>query len=261
MRTAPIVGVFDSGIGGLSVLRACLRTCPGAHFLYYGDNRHAPYGSRPPEEIARFTGNALRLFARRRADVAVIACNTATAVCIDEMRRKFSFPIVGVEPAVGEAAKHHRDILVLATPRTAESERLKTLLERFPEAHFTVLPLPRLAAAIEDHFCRKGRLTLPEHFPPLPCDCAVLGCTHYALIGREIAEYLHVPVYDGTLGTARRVKELLQIGTADHHPTPAEVFDKNIFSSNFSKNSVTFLGNSKHMNENVMRANICFQCF
>ena len=254
MKKRPKVGIFDSGIGGLSVLKACLTVFPEGQYYYFGDNEHAPYGSRSPEEITRYTEHAMHTFEKRGVSVAVIACNTATAVCIDEMRKKFSFPIVGVEPAVGQAVKQHKNILVLATPRTAESDRLKRLLARFPYAEFTVCGLPHLAAAIEAYFHDGEGLTISDHFAKIPCDAVVLGCTHYALISEKIAEYLGVPVYDGAEGTARRVKFLLNVGTADH-------LDHGVFFGNKSHISVVFLGKSKHMNEKLFKSNICSQYF
>lgn len=261
MDRRPKVGIFDSGIGGLSVLRACLARIPQARYYYFGDNGNAPYGSLPKEEIARLTGRALAMFERRGADLAVVACNTATAVCIGEMRKRFSFPVVGVEPAVAQAAKAHREVLVLATPRTAESDRLKTLIDRFPETHFTVFPAPRLAAAVEAHFCRGERLALSVHIPEIRCDCAVLGCTHYALIADEIAKYLHCPVYDGAEGTAGQVARLLSEKNPDHFRPHRKRGQDSIKQNKFSSFSINFLGESKHMNRYVFITNICSQSF
>ena len=97
------VGVFDSGIGGLTVLKACVGKLPDCLFYYYGDNARAPYGSRPRGEIVRFVAEALRRFERIGVDAAVLACNTATAVCAEQMRAAFPFPVVGVEPYLAGA--------------------------------------------------------------------------------------------------------------------------------------------------------------
>ena len=205
----PVIGIFDSGIGGLSVLAACAARLPSFRYLYLGDNRRAPYGSRPPEEILAFTEEALVRLRKRGADGAVLACNTATAVCLHEMRKRFSFPILGIEPAVLPAARGSRGrVLVLCTPRTAASERLAQLLARCPETDFTVHACPRLAAAVEDRFLRGRALSLREHLPGGTFGGVVLGCTHYALIAREISAFYSAPVYDGAEGVARRLEAL-----------------------------------------------------
>ncbi|MBR7186624.1 MAG: glutamate racemase [Clostridia bacterium] len=249
------VGVFDSGMGGLSVLAECLRLFPEPIYYYYGDNARAPYGSRPKEEIANFTEEALRAFEGLGVDAAILACNTATAVCAEEMRKKFTFPIVGVEPAIKQAAKQCRRVLVLATPRTAESERLAALVARFPETAFTVFAAERLAAAIEEHLLGKKMLALQEHLPlRANYEGIVLGCTHYSLVKGEIASYFKAPVYDGAEGTAKRLKNLLFVGRSDH-AYPA------VTTLHFSEKTVIFLGKSRKTNEHVYNTNICFQCF
>ncbi len=261
------VGVFDSGIGGLSVLAACVRRLPAVQFLYFGDNGHAPYGSRPPEQVARLCRRALLRFRRMGADAVVLACNTATAVCADEMRGAFSFPVIGMEPAVAPAARVCRRALVLATPLTAHSARLRALIARFPACRFEVAALPRFAAAIEGHFCRGERLTLSDHLPRISCDGVVLGCTHYALLRDEIAAFYGVPVFDGAEGAARRLETLLSgagevsgIGTDDHlrpEQNPNKCFTKRYKKA--GKTGVIFLGTHHKVNEKVYFSNICFR--
>lgn len=259
MQTRPKIGVFDSGIGGFSVLKACLRRMPATYY-YYGDNLRAPYGSRPPEEIAAFTEEALRVFEKIGTDAAVLACNTATAVCIDRMREKFSFPVVGVEPAVAPAAREGRRVLVLATPRTAQSARLQRLLARFPQTEFQVFAPERLAAAVEDLFLRGVPLDYGEHLPEgHGCDCAVLGCTHYALVKEQIAHFLGMKVFDGAEGTARRVVEVIKAGTTDHLQPRVDFAENSLhIPSNFSNFEVHFLGSGHHVNEYLFETNIRF---
>ena len=159
------VGVFDSGIGGLNVLCECLKAAHGVTFYYFGDNCNAPYGSKGKEEIGILVERGLHILARRRIDVAVLACNTASAVCLESMRRKFPFPIVGMEPAISPAAKKFRRILVLCTPRTAESERLRRLIARHPAAEIEVFAPKDLAWAIEKNLLEKEPLLLEDHLP------------------------------------------------------------------------------------------------
>ncbi len=260
------MGIFDSGIGGLTVLAACVRSLPAARFYYLGDNAHAPYGSRTGEEITRFVRTALQRFARLRADAAVLACNTATAVCAERMRAEFSFPVIGMEPAVAPAAKTCRRILVLATPRTVQSDRLHALLARFPSCSFSVVPLPALAGAVERHFRFGENLTLSDYLPRIPCDGVVLGCTHYAFFRREIGDFYRVPVFDGADGTARQLysvlaerEKCLRFGTADHllgEQNPNKCFTKKYKKG--QNGGIFFLGKAKKDNQRVYFTNICF---
>lgn len=263
MQSVPAVGVFDSGVGGLSVLGACLRALPGVRFYYYGDNARAPYGTRPREQIAAFTEEALRGFERRGVCAAVLACNTATAACLEEMREKFAFPILGVEPAVALAARTYESAAVLATPFTAQSERLKGLIARFPKTRFEIVSLPRLAEAVEAHFLRGAPLSLEEHLPPRgDVCCAVLGCTHYSLIRREIAHFWGIDVLDGAEGTADHLKRVILLGTNGHQQPHMDTNE--CFTTKCNKNgqkSVIFLGKSGRTNENLFISNVCFRSF
>lgn len=220
MDRAIRVGIFDSGAGGLSVLYECIARAPACTYYYYGDNVRAPYGSRPREEIERFTFEAFSLFEQRGVDAAVVACNTASAVCLEKLRARFSFPVIGMEPAVVPAAKAFDDILVLATPVTARSERLKALVSRFPEKRIEVYAPERLAGAIERHLLSGEPLDLREHLPRTNARCAVLGCTHYALIKDEIFRFLGIPLFDGGEGTAARLCEVLRLGINVHFTPP-----------------------------------------
>ncbi len=252
------IGLFDSGVGGLTVLCACRRVLPQAEYFYYGDNFHAPYGSRSKEEIEAFVTEGLEALKRHKVDAAVLACNTATAVCAEAMRKKFSFPILGMEPAVKPAAEKYRDILVLATPRTAESERLRELVGRFPDRRITVCALPGLAGAIEAHLTKGTPLTLSDHLPAgIFPQAVVLGCTHYTFFRREISAFYNCEVFDGGEGTARRLFSLLKIGRRDHPKPPDIHFQPPPSSKNFSFGGVIFLGKARKMNKKLFYSNVC----
>ena len=130
------IAFFDSGIGGLTTLSACIEYAR-AHFFndfdyfYYGDNFRAPYGNLSEEQIWRYADEAFSIFQQLEVCAAVIACNTVTAVCADRLRRKYGFPIVGLEPAVGPAIKQGGEIFVLATKVTCSSGKFKNLCEKF----------------------------------------------------------------------------------------------------------------------------------
>ena len=215
------IGVFDSGAGGLGVLFECLRLSHGVRYFYLSDEAHAPYGSRTEQEIASYVREGLQIFVALGVDAAVLACNTATAACVEEMRRAFPFPVVWTEPAVRLAERAGcKHALVLVTPRTAQCARFRALLARERD-RFTVFSPPRLASAVERFVTEGERFPLSDHLPRGTFDGVVLGCTHYTLVKDEIAAFYASPVFDGNPGTARRV---LSLAGRDGQP-PAGIFD------------------------------------
>lgn len=211
------VVVFDSGIGGLNLLCACAARVPHAHYYYISDNENVPYGNRPPEEITRLTLSALEGVEELSPAALVVACNTVTANCIDDLRRKFSFPVVGIQPAVKPAAARGGRCLVLATNATVNSAAFLNLVKRYAPADTTAVGCESLAAYVEQNV-----LSLPEELPEelLPdveADSVVLGCTHYTFVKRQIEARYKCPVFDGTEGTAAHFSEIM--GTTDHSYT------------------------------------------
>lgn len=223
---APCIGVFDSGVGGLSVLRAVRRLLPQARLMYVADSGFAPYGEREAAFV-RQRSQAIAQFLRRQgAELLVVACNTATAAAVQDLRERFAgWPIVGVEPGVKPAAAATRNgrIGVLATEGTLRSGRFQ-LLAQAHAAHVQLYlqPCPGLAAAIE-----QGDLDAPELLTtvarccqPLRAaavDTVVLGCTHYPFVAHHIQAALgpSVRLIDTAEAVARRTSQLLP------HPTPA----------------------------------------
>ena len=211
------VVVFDSGIGGLNLLHACALRVPCAHYYYISDSAHVPYGNRPPDEIMRLTLSALGGIEDLNPSALVVGCNTVTANCIDELRRKFSFPVVGIQPAVKQAAKVGGRCLVLATNATVKSAPFLKLVGRFAPESTTVVGCGTLAEYVE-----RNVLALPEKLPDglLPdirADSVVLGCTHYAFVKKQIEARYNCPVFDGIEGTAAHFSEI--VGTTDHSHT------------------------------------------
>ncbi len=198
------LGVMDSGVGGFGVLLECLRLTSGVRYFYFADADHAPYGSMEEKEIEKCVSSGLKMFSDLGTDAAVLACNTATAVCVDEMRRRFPFPVIGTEPAVRPAVRAGcKNILVLVTPRTRDTVRFRALLSR-ERGNFTVFAPPALASAVEAYAAGKP-LSLADHLPEGNFDGVVLGCTHYTLVGEGISRFYSAPVFDGNRGTARRL--------------------------------------------------------
>lgn len=235
----PFTAVFDSGVGGLTVLRALTRRCPGERFGYFGDNANAPYGSRAPKEIEELVFAAFGRLSRMPLKAAVVACNTATALCIDRLRASFPFPVVGVEPAVRPAARLGGRVLLLATRATLASARVKALLARTGGAVDVFCP-EELAGEIERHIFDLSAAGVEACLAGLPrgvYDACVLGCTHYVFVAERISAALGCPVFDGNAGTADHLAKILNICSENCKKTP--------------KNAVFFLGTHAEHNKRV----------
>lgn len=211
MSSAPI-GVFDSGIGGLSVLRALCAQLPGERFVYYADNAHAPYGERGDAYvIERSRDVASQLLVRHRVKALVVACNTATAAAIEPLRAQYpQLPIVGIEPALKPALQGSRTrrIGVMATRGTLSSVRFQALHARFAaQADMVCQPCDGLAEAIERSVQDAGSLrqvealclTSLKAMGPFgqhagEIDTLVLGCTHYPLVSDILRRLLDAQV-------------------------------------------------------------------
>ncbi|MBI5157845.1 MAG: glutamate racemase [Acidimicrobiia bacterium] len=211
-----MIGVYDSGVGGLSVLREVRRLLPEADLLYLADQAHAPYGERSIAEVRRFAETAIGTLIARGATTVVVACNTASAAALGHLRSVFSVPIVGMEPAVKPAAAATRTgrVAVLATPVTFQGAVFDDLVGRFA-AGITVIPhpCPGWAAAVEDRWPDGAEAAVAEHLRPLLAsgvDTIVLACTHYSFIAAVIAEVAgpEVAVIDPGAAVARQVTRI-----------------------------------------------------
>lgn len=190
------IGVFDSGIGGLSTLKAIRRHLPDEDFIYVADLAWSPYGNRDAETLRGRGEQLCRFLVSHRCKAIVIACNTATAAAAAHLRALWSLPIIGVEPGIkpATAGKPGGVIAVLATERTLASDKFRLLLQQF-SAQATVIPqpCPGLAGAIEEGMdaAERRRSLLRRFIEPLlarQVDTLVLGCTHYPLISDEIRD-------------------------------------------------------------------------
>ena len=212
------IGVFDSGLGGISVLRHLVRQLPHEDFVFFGDSAHNPYGEKPPERILDYARHIAGDLVDEGAKAIVIACNTATSVAAATLRDELpGLPIVGVEPALKPATEHdpHHRILVMATPVTLRMDKFQHLARTYgSDSEIIEAPCTDLAHRIE-----QGNLDgadLHELIEGLVgryrggVDSVVLGCTHYPFVRRQIADVLgDVPFFDGGEGTARRMGSLL----------------------------------------------------
>lgn len=229
------VAVFDSGLGGISVLRYIRRAMPNENYIYYGDSAHAPYGTKSPEEIRELTGAVMKKVLNLGAKAVVIACNTATGMAVDELRKQYAdIPIIGVEPAVKPAAELYPGgrVLVLATPLCLKGQRFRELHDRFREqAEIIPVPCGGLMEFVE-HGVLSGpvlRGYLEEKLAPWKnerVDAAVLGCTHYPFLRKAIAEVLgaETDIIDGNAGiTAQLQRRMTELGLLTPSDTPGSV--------------------------------------
>jgi len=213
------VGVFDSGVGGLSVLRVLKEVLPHENFIYYGDSANAPYGEKTAAEVTVVAENVVRELLHYGAKAIVIACNTATSAAAAYLREKYaSLPIIGMEPAVKPAANcaEHPTVLVMATPLTLKEEKFRKLIGKFEDkAEFIDVPCHGLVELIERGITDGDEMDaylsglLTPHVSGRKIDAAVLGCTHYIHAREAIEKALRkltgndVEIHDGALGTAR----------------------------------------------------------
>ena len=227
------IAVFDSGVGGISVLRQLVKAMPRERFLYYGDSANAPYGSRSTEEVRQLTlAAAEKLTTEYPVKALVVACNTATAAAIEALRETYpDLIVVGIEPAVKVAVDHlpHGTIGVMATEVTLREEKFDALIHRVQGEHLIYkIPAPGLVPLVE-----AGKTDDPETDALLhslldpyvgKIDALVLGCTHYPFVTRRIKRVLGpgTVVVHGGRGTARETMRRLEKGGL-LHDGPGEV--------------------------------------
>lgn len=215
------IGFFDSGVGGVSVLRAARQLMPEEDYLYFGDSANAPYGVKTPAEVQTLTLQAVAFLLKKEAKAIVIACNTATSAAIQVVRDRYpALPVVGLEPAVKPAVERlaAEKVLVLATTGTLAGEKFRRLADVF-EASAAIVPLPcpglvelieagetdgpRVAAFLQARLATVGALHKTA---------VVLGCTHYPFIAGALKRLLppDTAVIDGSEGAAQQLERLLQ---------------------------------------------------
>ena len=221
----PIV-VFDSGVGGISVLREMVKLMPNEDFIYFGDSANAPYGTRTLEEVRALTIGHISRMVEQGAKAVALACNTATSAAVNDLRAMYpDMPVIGIEPALKPAALSggHPNVVVMATPMTLREQKFHALMERFEDtADIFRLPCPDLVEFVEQGVLDGPRVEeyLRGRFDTLGgirVDCVVLGCTHFPF-AREVIQRVAGPqarLFDGGEGTARQMRRrLLECGIA-----------------------------------------------
>ena len=214
------IGFFDSGVGGITVLHEALCQLPTESYLYYADTQHVPYGTKSKGEVRQRIFEAVEFMANEGMKALVVACNTATSIAINELRSKYSFPILGMEPAVKPAVEINctRRVLVLATPLTLQEEKYKNLVTKLGHAHIIDgVALPELVEYAEN-FVFEQHIILPylrEKLSDYNLDnygTVVLGCTHFPFYKEIIRELFSgdTAIIDGNKGTVSYLKKVLE---------------------------------------------------
>lgn len=207
-----VVAVFDSGFGGLSLLYEAMKNLEGCDFIYFADNENAPYGTKSIDEIKALSIDAVDFLASK-ADIIVIACNTATSAAVGDLREKFNIPIIGMEPAVNLGKDADGDILVIATPATIKGAKLNELLKKSNLNNKThLLPMPKLV-----EFAQNMEFNSPNvkeyiknqisKFNSKNISLLVLGCTHFNYFKDSFIDLMpNSKIVDGVDGTIRQIK-------------------------------------------------------
>lgn len=217
---------FDSGVGGLTVLREAVRRAPYESYLYYADTQNVPYGIHTKEEVYGFVVDCIDDIRRKHeVKAVVVACNTATSAAVDELRKRYAFPVIGMEPAVKPALQSVREsgrrVLVTATPLTLKEEKFRQLVRRLGAPNrVDTLGLPGLVELAERGVFGgpEALAYLREQFAPFELErygAIVLGCTHFVFFRETIRAALppHVQLLDGNAGTVKQMMRVLELET------------------------------------------------
>ena len=213
------IAVFDSGVGGISVLRELIRQMPRENYLYFGDSANAPYGNRPTGQVRELTLQAVEKMLPNGLKALVVACNTATSAAVRTLREIYpELIVVGIEPALKMAADRFPNgrVGVMATKVTLREEKFAYQAARFPDVQVERIPAPGLVELVE-----AGKVSGPEVESLLReilapyigrLDALVLGCTHYPFVRKTVKKILgpETALFDGGEGTARHTRHLLE---------------------------------------------------
>ena len=218
---API-GVFDSGLGGISVVRQIRRDLPHERVVYFGDSANAPYGVKPPEQVRDLSFAVVRQLLEHNIKALVIACNTATSAAVNDLRKAYDLPIIGMEPALKVACDRGHGtpqrIIVAATPLTLRERKFAELMNRFKQEHDIIPePCPELVEIVEQGRLDDHDLVLHTlqgyfgHYEQGEIDSLVLGCTHFVFYRDDLREILSptTAIIDGNEGTVKHLADIL----------------------------------------------------
>ncbi len=245
MEKRKTIAIFDSGIGGLTLLKDCYLHLQGVNFIYLADNGNMPYGNKCELEIFQKTKVALQSLSAYSIDALVLACNTVTAICVEKLREDsaLQYPIFGIEPAILPALQNVKEekksILLLATNATLQSKRVQKLLQKYNINGQIVCNAPReLASMIEKNILQLDRVDWSQYLPEGEFDSVILGCTHYIHIQEYVQMHFQTRIFDGNIGTVNHIRQKLLN------------MKKN---GNFVKNTVQFIGKQADFNAKIFK--------
>lgn len=214
------IGFFDSGVGGLSVMREALKIMPNENYIYFGDSKNAPYGIKSVEEVRELTFKAVEFLLNKGVKGIAVACNTATSAAVADLRRMYpDLPLVGIEPALKPAVESVNDgsILIMATPMTLKEAKFNRLMKKYEDrADIVPVPCPGLMEFIEEgklqgEEVEQYLLDKVNTYKKGKISSIVLGCTHYPFIEPVLSRIVgeDTVIIDGGLGTAKELKRRL----------------------------------------------------
>ncbi|ADL12520.1 glutamate racemase [Acetohalobium arabaticum] len=225
------IGFFDSGVGGITVLKEALKVLPNKDYIYYADTANVPYGTKPKEEVKHYVFDAVDFITDQGINALVIACNTATSVAVNDLRDEFQFPIIGMEPAVKPAVEKNKTkkVLVTATPLTLQEEKLWELVAKIGSKDIIdSLPLPKLVEFAENFIFDEETILsyLEERFSSYDLNrysSIVLGCTHFIFYRRLFRKIIpdDVEIIDGNRGAVKQLKR--QLKAPEHKSGTGEI--------------------------------------
>jgi len=219
MNNNPI-GVFDSGIGGLTVLKKIIEILPNEKYIYYADIDNVPYGTKPKEEVKKYINEAVEFLISKDVKAIVVACNTATSIAVKELREKYTIPIIGIEPAVKPAVENrgNKKVLIMATPTTIKEEKLKYLLESLnAQEYVDLIAMPKLVEfaenkEFESNIVKEYIQEKLKEYNLKEYSELVLGCTHFPFFKDTLSKIFpqDTQIIDGSKGVANRLKSVLE---------------------------------------------------
>ena len=215
------IGVFDSGMGGISVLASLHTWMPNEDLIYFGDSKYNPYGTKTKEEITARCMDICNQFMQEGVKAIVIACNTATSACVPLLREKYPVDIIGMEPALKVACSQgmNQKIAVWATELTLQEKKFSTLMQRFQDEHeIRKVPCPKLVRIVEEDALedearvKEALLEYLEKSDAEHVDSIVLGCTHFVFYKKQLEKMVPkgVRILDGNAGTVHHLQHILE---------------------------------------------------
>lgn len=214
------IGFFDSGVGGLSVMKEAIKLLPKENLIYFGDSKNAPYGVKSVDEVKKLVFNAVEFLLQKNVKAIVIACNTATAVAIKDLREKYkTIPIIGIEPAIKPAVELHKrgKVIIMATKLTLSEVKLNNLLNTVQQdVEVISMPCSKLVEFVEQGILEGEEIEAYlrnkfEQYKDDVIETVVLGCTHYPFTKHTLTKVLgkDVKIIDGSEGTIKQLKRKL----------------------------------------------------